>query len=463
MNRQLERYLKGTLIFLDLLALNLSNFSLQGIFANHVNHEFLGAYNRYFLITNGFWLVLSITFALYSIRVISDFNTFVKRTVQVVLVYLMLVMVYLFFSRELLLSRKFVFYSSVSFSIALFFIRFLFLGFQRYFRKSESLKKRVLIVGYNETSKKLTKFLESENSNADVMGYIENPEIIRELTNYPILGDFSSALDIARKMDIHEIFYTGSIGQGSDLNEFIRRAERESIKVKIVPNLDSYLVYDSHIEFYGGVPVLTRRYSALDDAGNVIKKRLLDVVASSLIIILVLSWVIPILGILIIIESGLPIFFKQKRTGMSNKPFWCYKLRSMKVNKDADNKQATKDDLRITRVGKFMRRTSLDEFPQFFNVFLGDMSLVGPRPHMLKHTELYASIVDEFMVRQFVKPGITGWAQINGFRGEINSESDIRNRVELDLWYIEHWTLWLDIQILFLTVYKVIVGDKKAY
>ncbi|MBW7838254.1 MAG: undecaprenyl-phosphate glucose phosphotransferase [Chitinophagaceae bacterium] len=463
MNRQLERYLKGTLIFLDLLALNLSNFSLQGIFANHVNHEFLGAYNRYFLITNGFWLVLSITFALYSIRVISDFNTFVKRTVQVVLVYLMLVMVYLFFSRELLLSRKFVFYSSVSFSIALFFIRFLFLGFQRYFRKSESLKKRVLIVGYNETSKKLTKFLESENSNADVMGYIENPEIIRELTNYPILGDFSSALDIARKMDIHEIFYTGSIGQGSDLNEFIRRAERESIKVKIVPNLDSYLVYDSHIEFYGGVPVLTRRYSALDDAGNVIKKRLLDVVASSLIIILVLSWVIPILGILIIIESGLPIFFKQKRTGMSNKPFWCYKLRSMKVNKDADNKQATKDDMRITRVGKFMRRTSLDEFPQFFNVFLGDMSLVGPRPHMLKHTELYASIVDEFMVRQFVKPGITGWAQINGFRGEINSESDIRNRVELDLWYIEHWTLWLDIQILFLTVYKVIVGDKKAY
>lgn len=463
MNRQLERYLKGTLIFLDLLALNLSNFSLQGIFANHVNHEFLGAYNRYFLITNGFWLVLSITFALYSMRVISDFNTFVKRTVQVVLVYLMLVMVYLFFSRELLLSRKFVFYSAVSFSIALFFIRFLFLGFQRYFRKSESLKKRVLIVGYNETSKKLTKFLESENSNADVMGYIENPEIIRELTNYPILGDFSSALDIARKMDIHEIFYTGSIGQGSDLNEFIRRAERESIKVKIVPNLDSYLVYDSHIEFYGGVPVLTRRYSALDDAGNVIKKRLLDVVASSLIIILVLSWVIPILGILIIIESGLPIFFKQKRTGMSNKPFWCYKLRSMKVNKDADNKQATKDDMRITRVGKFMRRTSLDEFPQFFNVFLGDMSLVGPRPHMLKHTELYASIVDEFMVRQFVKPGITGWAQINGFRGEINSESDIRNRVELDLWYIEHWTLWLDIQILFLTVYKVIVGDKKAY
>ncbi|MCO5286617.1 MAG: undecaprenyl-phosphate glucose phosphotransferase [Chitinophagaceae bacterium] len=463
MNRQLERYLKGTLIFLDLLALNLSNFSLQGIFANHVNHEFLGAYNRYFLITNGFWLVLSITFALYSMRVISDFNTFVKRTVQVVLVYLMLVMVYLFFSRELLLSRKFVFYSAVSFSIALFFIRFLFLGFQRYFRKSESLKKRVLIVGYNETSKKLTKFLESENSNADVMGYVENPEIIRELTNYPILGDFSSALDIAREMDIHEIFYTGSIGQGSDLNEFIRKAERESIKVKIVPNLDSYLVYDSHIEFYGGVPVLTRRYSALDDAGNVIKKRLLDVVASSLIIILILSWVIPILGILIIIESGVPIFFKQKRTGMSNKPFWCYKLRSMKVNKDADNKQATKDDMRITRVGKFMRRTSLDEFPQFFNVFLGDMSLVGPRPHMLKHTELYASIVDEFMVRQFVKPGITGWAQINGFRGEINSESDIRNRVELDLWYIEHWTLWLDIQILFLTVYKVIVGDKKAY
>ena len=135
----------------------------------------------------------------------------------------------------------------------------------------------------------------------------------------------------------------------------------------------------------------------------------------------------------------------------------------MKINKDSDLKQATKNDSRVTRVGAFLRKTSLDEFPQFINVLKGDMSLVGPRPHMVKHTDDFSKVVDHYMLRQFLKPGITGWAQINGYRGEIASANQIKDRVSSDLWYLEHWTVWLDLRIIFLTVFKVFTGDKNAY
>ena len=135
----------------------------------------------------------------------------------------------------------------------------------------------------------------------------------------------------------------------------------------------------------------------------------------------------------------------------------------MRTNKDADLRQATQNDNRVTKIGRFIRRTSLDEFPQFLNVFKGEMSLVGPRPHMLKHTTDYSKLVDDYMIRQFLKPGITGWAQVNGFRGEITNPDQIKMRVNKDLWYLENWTLFLDIQILFLTVYQVLRGDKNAF
>ena len=194
-----------------------------------------------------------------------------------------------------------------------------------------------------------------------------------------------------------------------------------------------------------------------------LKKRALDIVVSLFVTIFILSWLIPVIGLLVFLESGTPIFFKQLRTGKNKKPFYCWKFRSMKTNKDADLKQATRDDSRITLLGRFLRKSSLDEFPQFLNVLKGEMSLVGPRPHMIKHTTDYSKVVDEYMVRQFIKPGITGWAQINGYRGEINNPEQIKMRVNKDLWYLENWTLWLDIQILFLTVYYVFKGDAKAY
>ena len=169
------------------------------------------------------------------------------------------------------------------------------------------------------------------------------------------------------------------------------------------------------------------------------------------------------MAIIIKLSSRGPVFFVQLRSGRDNKSFRCFKFRTLRVNKEADSKQVTANDSRITRVGSFMRKTNLDELPQFFNVLLGNMSVVGPRPHMLKHTEDYSKILNEYMIRHFVKPGVTGWAQVHGFRGEIKVKEQLRKRIEHDIWYLENWSIWLDLRIIFLTIYVTIKGDKNAY
>jgi putative colanic acid biosynthesis UDP-glucose lipid carrier transferase len=209
--------------------------------------------------------------------------------------------------------------------------------------------------------------------------------------------------------------------------------------------------------------VLSLRQEPLSEPRNRLRKRLFDIVFSLLVTVFILSWLIPILGLLIRLESPGPIFFKQQRTGRDKKAFYCLKFRSMKMNKEADIKQATRDDSRFTRIGRFMRSTNLDEFPQFINVLKGNMSIVGPRPHMLKHTDDYSRLIDKYMVRQFLKPGITGWAQINGYRGEIKTIEQLKKRVEHDIWYMEHWSPWLDIKIIFTTLSNMLIGEKNAF
>ncbi|HEY8398890.1 MAG TPA: sugar transferase, partial [Flavihumibacter sp.] len=158
-----------------------------------------------------------------------------------------------------------------------------------------------------------------------------------------------------------------------------------------------------------------------------------------------------------------PVFFTQMRSGKNNQPFLCIKFRSLRVNDESDKKQVTRNDDRVTKIGRFMRKTNLDELPQFFNVFMGDMSVVGPRPHMLKHTEDFANIYKQYMIRHFVKPGVTGWAQVNGFRGEITDNLFLQKRIEHDIWYMENWTLLLDIKIILMTAFLSVKGDKNAF
>ena len=463
MNRQFERYLQITLVALDLLALNLLFFFSFVIFTESINNENYNSYIFYWVICNAVWLISSFFSRTYAEKTILSFASFTKRTTQVYLLWIILIMFYLFFTYQLTISRFFIVTTIGLFGVGLIINRFIYLGINKYFKNSDFLIKKVLILGYNDTAKKLSKYIEEDGLNNQLLGYIEDPENITELSHYPVLGNINETVAIAKKYDIQEIFSTITPEQNQEIYNLMYESEKECIRFKIVPNLSLFIKREVHIEYFGDLPVLSLRVEPLDDVGNRLKKRALDIVVSVFAIVFILSWLIPLLGLLIYLESGRPIFFKQMRTGKNLKPFNCWKLRSMRINKDANEKQASKNDNRITTIGKFIRKTSLDEFPQFFNVLRGEMSLVGPRPHMLKHTVDYSKIVDQYAVRQFLKPGITGWAQINGYRGEISNPEQIQMRVNKDLWYLENWTLWLDIQILFLTVYFVLKGDKNAY
>lgn len=262
---------------------------------------------------------------------------------------------------------------------------------------------------------------------------------------------------------IDEIYCSISELSNSQIADIVDFADNNLKILKFIP--DSKEIYSKKLryEYYDYIPILTLRNIPLEDPVNTFIKRGFDIIFSSFVIVFVLSWLTPIIGILIKLESKGPVFFKQSRNGFNYKEFDCYKFRSMMPNKDAHLYQATRDDNRVTKVGRFIRKTSIDELPQFFNVLFGDMSVVGPRPHMVSHTTMYAKKIDKFMVRHFVKPGITGLAQTSGFRGEVETDKDIIGRVKYDIFYIENWSLLLDLKIIFQTFINSVKGDDKAY
>lgn len=210
------------------------------------------------------------------------------------------------------------------------------------------------------------------------------------------------------------------------------------------------------------IGVMTTYSSPLEDPLNRLFKRLADILLSAIFLAPTVL-LLPFIAIIIKRQSPGPIFFRQLRTGLDGREFWCWKFRSMHVNSTADSQQATKDDPRKFPFGNFMRKTNIDELPQFWNVLIGDMSIVGPRPHMLAHTEQYDKLIDKYMVRHFVKPGVTGWAQVTGFRGETRELWQMEGRVERDIWYIQHWSFWLDLRIIWMTVKTIFKRDVKAY
>ena len=243
----------------------------------------------------------------------------------------------------------------------------------------------------------------------------------------------------------------------------INYCENNLVHFYSVPDVHNYLQNQMYLNMVGTVPYLSLRQEPLNQLGNKVLKRGFDIVFS----LVFLCTLFPIIYVVVAIVTWCtmpgPVFFKQKRNGLNDKEFCCYKFRSMKVNSDADRMQATKGDARVTRWGSILRKTNLDETPQFVNVLLGDMSIVGPRPHMLKHTEEYSQLINKYMVRHFVKPGITGWSQVSGFRGETKQLSDMENRIKNDIWYIEHWSFGLDVYIIYKTVANIVHGEKNAY
>ncbi len=463
MNKQLKNYLQKTIVTLDFIILNLAFLISKVIFDGRMATYSASHYLQFWAILNASWVILSFICRTYADNHIVNFEYFTKRSVQVFLLWIIAMLFYLFFSRQFELSRFFTLFLIGVFGTGLLVNRFLYLGLSNYMKKRNHLANKVIIIGYNETAKKLENYFEEEGFNLHLLGFIEDEKNVHELTRHPILADVRNTMQTAIDLDVQEIYSTITPEQDNYIYTLMNKAETECIRFKVVPDLAVFINKPVVINYIRELPVLSLRSEPLDDVGNRVKKRALDIAISLFVVVFVLSWLVPILGLLIYLESKGPIFFAQLRSGKNNKTFFCLKFRSMKVNKESDSKQATRNDSRVTRIGKFIRKTSVDEFPQFFNVLKGEMSLVGPRPHMVKHTTDYSKIVDQYMIRQFLKPGITGWAQINGYRGEITDNEQIINRVNEDLWYLENWTIWLDIRILFLTVYKVFKGDDNAF
>ncbi|HSF45410.1 MAG TPA: exopolysaccharide biosynthesis polyprenyl glycosylphosphotransferase, partial [Chitinophagaceae bacterium] len=247
------------------------------------------------------------------------------------------------------------------------------------------------------------------------------------------------------------------------LYDLAYKAEERFIHFKFVPDYSHFARKSILVDYVEDLPLLSLRKQPLEDVSNRILKRALDIVFSFLVIVFILSWLTPLLALLIKLDSRGPVFFLQLRSGKNNKPFWCIKFRTLKENDEANKKQVTRNDDRITKLGRILRKTNIDELPQFLNVFLGNMSVVGPRPHMLKHTKEFNALHKQYMIRHFVKPGVTGLAQVNGYRGEIRHPELLKKRVEYDLMYLENWSLAEDIRIIAATLLISFTGDENAY
>jgi putative colanic acid biosysnthesis UDP-glucose lipid carrier transferase len=281
--------------------------------------------------------------------------------------------------------------------------------------------------------------------------------------NMHYLGKVEDCLAYASANNICEIYCALPFQDCDRIERLMLEADKHMVRFRLIPDIKGAIRQNFLIELFGYFPVLKPRQEPLENKANEVIKRIFDILFSSIVIVLVLSWLIPILGLIIKLDSKGPIFFKQLRPGKNHKPFYCLKFRSMVLNGESDSLQASRNDARITRVGKFIRKTSMDELPQFINVLLGDMSVVGPRPNLFIHTRDYSHVINTYMVRHFLMPGITGWAQVNGFRGETREPDAMLNRVQADLWYLENWSILLDLKIIFLTLVHVMKNNNNAF
>jgi len=432
---------------LDLIIIN--------ILANFLLPETLNLLGYHFFISVS-WLIIAWNIGFYEVyrytKVIEIFSNILKQYLFFLLINFAFIGFYLKFSEPSKMI-EFVSFSLILVSLAKFFIYFSLRRFRVVFGGNF---RRVVIVGNGKSTIQLGDFF---NENPDY-GY----KLEKVFTLTPNKKEqIDECFEFVMENKIDEIYCSLSDLSNADLNRFIDFTDNNLKILKFLPDNKEILARNLIFDYYDYIPIISLRNIPLDEVANKIIKRIFDIVFSLLIIVGILSWLIPILALLIRLESKGSVFFKQKRNGLNYKEFYCYKFRSMRLNEIADLYQVSKNDPRITRVGKFIRKTSIDELPQFFNVLLGDMSVVGPRPHMVSHTEMYARRIDKFMVRHFIKPGITGLAQTKGFRGEVESDKDIIYRVKFDIFYLENWSLLLDIKIIFLTVINAIKGEEKAY
>ncbi|WP_179334003.1 exopolysaccharide biosynthesis polyprenyl glycosylphosphotransferase [Winogradskyella costae] len=459
--------LRPSLIIYDLfvinfLAFNLLNFNSEDLY--FFSTEIFNNKNILYLIYSIiFWLLSTHLLKFYKVYRYTSVLNILSLILKQLFVYSFLVYAFEGFFRsiniEVTVTLKYIAYSFIAISFAKLLSYYVLKSIRIYLKGN---LRNILIIGGGESVNAIKKiFREKKELGYSIQAVFSN---VHNEENSGSIEDSFAYLE-SNNDNIDEIYCSISDLSEKELNEYVRYANINHCNIKFIPNTKKLITKRYKIDYYNYIPVLSIQEVALNNEVNKLFKRAFDIVFSVLIIVFVLSWLSIVLFILIKLESKGPLFYKHKRTGINYKAFYCYKYRSLTTTEESKGTYVSQNDKRVTVIGKFIRRTSIDELPQFVNVLKGEMSVVGPRPHMLTYTEDYSKKISKynFIYRHNVKPGVTGLAQIKGYRGEVKRDKDIINRVKYDNFYIENWSLLLDLKIIGLTVINVVKGDDNAY
>lgn len=460
-----SRYFKLLFVVWDVLLLNFAIVLSALIRFGSLDRLFQKEVQTISLLANLIWIGLLLYKDSFRIIRIEPIESILKRTIKKVIIHAALTAIFVFFLKYSEISRLRLVYFYCFFFGLLMVSRYLSMKILKGIRAKGYNFRKFIIVGANDTGERMRKILAKDLTYGyRFLGFFDEKVDPFAFISSPVLGGFDDVEEFIVSEKVDEMYVALHIDNIDIINKLVGICEHHMVRIKFIPDFQLYTKSNKvEVTFYENTPVLMFRREPLEFTVNRLLKKAFDLCFSFGVIMFIFPWLFPILMLIIKIESPGPVFFKQERSGRDNKSFTCLKFRSMSVNKHSDSKQAAKGDARVTKVGSFIRKTSIDELPQFFNVFFGDMSVVGPRPHMVNHTRQYTELINNYLVRQYAKPGITGWAQVNGYRGETKELIDMENRVDYDIWYIENWSLLLDVKIIYRTINNVFKGEENAY
>lgn len=441
-----SKFLRPIVIFMDLLLINLLVIlCLRSAMSNFGYHTILSI----------FWLIIAYYSGFYEVYRNTKETAILWKLIKQLLFIWIITFAYVGFKYKYVTTKEISEFIFISFLVVGFFKILIFVLLKKYRLYFKGNIRKVMVIGSKSNTSELIHYFETNPH----LGYII-------VNNFDIKSNktvaFADTLGAAIECKIEEVYAALDDLKKNEIEHLIEFTENNFITLRLIPDNKSTLYRNLALEYYGIIPLIVLRKIPLEIEINNKLKRTFDIIFSLIVIVFLLSWLTPILGFWIKLESSGSIFFKQNRPGLKEQDFLCYKFRSMMINKTTEQ-EATRNDPRVTKIGKFIRKTSIDELPQFFNVLLGDMSVVGPRPHLWTQNKVYGTKVNKYMIRHHVKPGVTGLAQVRGYRGEIETNEDMVNRIKYDVFYIENWSLFMDIKIIALTVINIFKGEEKAY
>ena len=452
----------------DLLILNIV-FILSAIIAQSWQ-ILLDRYYMFFLqiALNFLWVIANLASTFYDDFYSRNISVQIINIIRSAFIQVVTTIVFIFLTKEGLFTRNFIVLYLLGLIVFVFIRVVLFRKILKALRRSGKNIRNLVIIGSGGLAQK---FKEMVKSNPDFgyhfIGFLSEKKSTENQDD--VIGNLSEFENLIQSEKIEEAVIAVDEASAGFLNSVLKICNRNAVKAHIIPDYFNYLSSRLQVSTFGEFPIITIRKEPLEEVQWRILKRTFDIIFSLTVLLLVFSWLIPLIFIISKITSPGPVFYIQDRYGTKNKKFRCYKFRTMNVkdsSKEASFNPVVEDDNRVTRFGRFLRRTNLDELPQFLNVLKGDMSVVGPRPQPIRYYDQYKEIVEEIKLRHIVKPGLTGWAQIHGLRGDPVDKEQFkirtRKRIEYDLWYIENWAFSLDLQIIFTTVWQMLKGKTNA-